>query len=49
MLSQRGTRYHKQKIIGGSLLKNVCDKLKNIMSTGSKIKKISAKSNKNSC
>ena len=37
MLSQRGTRYHKQKIIGGSLLKNVYDKLKNVISKGSKI------------
>ena len=37
MLSQRETRFHKQKIIGGSLLKNVYDKLKNIVNTGSKI------------
>ena len=37
MLSQRETRYHKQKIIGGSLLKNVYDKVKKVISTGSKI------------
>ena len=37
MLSQRETRYRKQKIIGGSLLKNVYDKLKKVISTGSKI------------
>ena len=37
MLSQRETRFHKKKIIGGSLLKNVYDKVRNIISTGSKI------------
>ena len=36
MLSQRETRFHK-KIIGGSLLKNVYDKVRNVISTGSKI------------
>ena len=37
MLSQRETRFHKKKIIGGSLLKNVYDKVRNVISTGSKI------------
>ena len=37
MLSQRETRYHKQKIIGESLLKNVYDKVKKVISTESKI------------
>lgn len=37
MLSQRILRYNKQKIIGGSLLKNVYDKVKNVISSGSKI------------
>ena len=37
MLSQRETRFHKTKIIGGSLLKNVYDKVRNVISTGSKI------------
>ena len=37
MLSQRETRLHKKKIIGGSLLKNVYDKVRNVISTGSKI------------
>ena len=37
MLSQRSLRFHKQKIIGGNILKNVYDKVKNVISTGSKI------------
>ena len=37
MLSQRTLRFHKQKIIGGSFLKNVYDKVRNVISTGSKI------------
>ena len=37
MLSQREIRFHKQKIIGGSFLKNVYDKVKKVFSTGSKI------------
>ena len=37
MLSQRETRFHKKKIIGASLLKNVYDKVRNAISTGSKI------------
>lgn len=37
MLSQREIRYHKRKIIGGSLLKNVYDKVRKVVSTGSKI------------
>ena len=37
MLSQRETRFHKKKIIDGSLLKNVYDKVRNVISTGSKI------------
>ena len=37
MLSQRETRFHKKKIIGGSLLKNVYDKVRNVISTGSEI------------
>ena len=37
MLSQRETRFHKKKIIGESLLKNVYDKVRNVISTGSKI------------
>ena len=37
MLSQRETRFHKKKIIGGSLLKNVYDRVRNVISTGSKI------------
>ena len=37
MLSQRETRFHKKKIIGGNLLKNVNDKVRNVISTGSKI------------
>ena len=37
MLSQRETRFYKKKIIGGSLLKNVYDKVRNVISTGSKI------------
>ena len=37
MLSQRETRFHKKKIIGGSLLKNVYDKVRNVISSGSKI------------
>ena len=37
MLSKRETRYHKQKLIGGNLLKNVYDKVRNVISSGSKI------------
>ena len=37
MLSQRETRYRKQKIIGGNLLKSVYDRLKNAINRGSKI------------
>ena len=37
MLTQRVTRFHKRKIIGGSFLKNVFDKVTNLISTGSKI------------
>lgn len=37
MLSQRTLRFHKRKIIGGSFLKNVYDKVRNVVSTGSKI------------
>ena len=37
MLSQRETRFHKKKIICGSLLKNVYDKVRNVISTGSTI------------
>ena len=37
MLSQRETRFQKRKIIGGSFLKNVYDKVRKVISTGSKI------------
>ena len=37
MLSQREVRFHKRKIIGGSFLKNVYDKVRKVISTGSKI------------
>lgn len=37
MLSQREIRFHKKKIIGGSFLKNVYDKVRNVISSGSKI------------
>lgn len=37
MLSQRVIRFHKRKIIGGNFLKNVFDKVRNVVSTGSKI------------
>lgn len=36
MLSQR-IRFQKRKIIGGSFLKNVYDKVRNVISSGSKI------------
>ena len=37
MLSQRTIRFHEQKIIGGSFLKNVYGKMGKVISTGSKI------------
>ena len=37
MLSQREIRFQKRKIIGGSFLKNVYDKIRKVISTGSKI------------
>ena len=37
MLSQREIRFQKRKIIGGSFLKNVYDKVRKVISTGSKI------------
>ena len=37
MLSQRKIRFQKQKIIGGSFLKNVYVKGRKVISTGSKI------------
>ena len=37
MLLQREIRFQKRKIIGGSFLKNVHDKVRKVISTGSKI------------
>ena len=37
MLSHREIRFQKQKIIEGSFLKNVYDKVRKVISTGSKI------------
>ena len=37
MLSKRDTRFQKRKIIGGSFLRNVYDKVKKVISSGSKI------------
>ena len=37
MLSQQEIRFQKRKIIGGSLLRNVYDKVRKVISTGSKI------------
>lgn len=37
MLSQRNIRFQKRKIIGGSFLKNVYDKVRRAVSSGSKI------------
>ena len=37
MLSQREIRFQKRKIIGGSFLRNVYDKVRKVISTGSKI------------
>ena len=37
MLSQHVIRFNKRKVIGGSFLGNVYDKVKNVISTGSKI------------
>ena len=37
MITQRILRYQKKKVIGGNLLKNVYDRVKGIISTGSKI------------
>ena len=37
MLSQREIRFQKQKIIGGSFLRNIYDKVRKVIGTGSKI------------
>ena len=37
MLSQREIRFQKRKIIGGNFLRNVYDKVRKVISTGSKI------------
>ena len=37
MLSQREIRFQKRKIIGGSFLENLYDKVRKVISTGSKI------------
>ena len=37
MLSKRDTRFQKRKIIGGSFLRNVYDKVRKVISSGSKI------------
>ena len=37
MLSQREIRFQKRKIIGGSFPKNVYDKVRKVISTGSKV------------
>ena len=37
MLSKREIKFQKRKIIGGSFLKNVYDKVRKVISTGSKI------------
>ena len=37
MLSQRVIRFQKRKIIGGSILKNVYDKVRKVISAGSRI------------
>ena len=41
MLSQQEIRFQKRKIIGESFLKNIYDKVRKVISTGSKINKVS--------